>query len=116
MIEEPVRIVAPDGTGASRTEPKTSEDLLKKAYRHLVLVRTIDTRMLSLQRQGRIGFYVPSIGEEAAQVGSAMALAPEGWVFPAYREPGCALWRGAPLNALIAQCYGNVTDAQKGRQ
>ena len=116
MIEEPVRIVAPDGTVDSRTEPKLSEDLLKKAYRHLVLVRTIDTRMLSLQRQGRIGFYVPSIGEEAAQVGSAMALAPEDWVFPAYREPGCALWRGMPIEVLVAQCYGNALDTQKGRQ
>lgn len=116
MTEEPFRIIGPDGTFDPKAEPKLDEDLLKKGYRHLVLVRALDTRMLSLQRQGRIGFYVPSVGEEAAQVGSAMALTPEDWVFPAYREPGTALWRGAPLNALIAQCYGNATDAQKGRQ
>src|SRR3989304_2390363 len=78
MIEEPVRPGAPGGTVDSKREPKLSEDLLKKAYRHLVLVRTIDTRMLSLQRQGRIGFYVPSIGEAARPVGSARGLAPPG--------------------------------------
>ena len=44
--------------------------------------------MLSLQRQGRIGFYVPSSGEEAVQIGSVAALDGEDWIFPAYREPG----------------------------
>ncbi len=72
--------------------------------------------MLSLQRQGRIGFYVPSTGEEACQVGSAMALEKRDWVFPAYREPGCALWRGFAVETLIAQAYGNAMDPQRGRQ
>src|SRR5207244_2794507 len=90
--------------------------LLKRAYRYLVLVRTLDNRMLSLQRQGRIGFYVPSTGEEASQVGSAMALEKRDWVFPAYREPGAALWRGYSVETLIAQAYGNAKDPQQGRQ
>lgn len=89
---------------------------MQTAYRHLVLVRTLDTRMLSLQRQGRIGFYVPSTGEEACQVGSAMALEKRDWVFPAYREPGAAIWRGFPIEMLIAQAYGNAKDPQRGRQ
>lgn len=72
--------------------------------------------MLSLQRQGRIGFYVPSTGEEACQVGSAMALEARDWVFPAYREPGAAIWRGFPIETLIAQAYGNAKDPQRGRQ
>src|SRR2546428_1025081 len=72
--------------------------------------------MLSLQRQGRIGFYVPSTGEEAAQVGSAMALEKRDWVFPAYREPGAALWRGFSVATLMAQAYGNAKDPQQGRQ
>jgi len=72
--------------------------------------------MLSLQRQGRIGFWVPSSGEEAAQVGSGMALEKRDWVFPAYREPGAALWRGFPLETLIAQAFGNAKDPQQGRQ
>src|SRR5207249_4098304 len=84
--------------------------------RNLVLVRTLDSRMLSLQRQGRIGFYVPSTGEEACQVGSAMALEKRDWVFPAYREPGAAIWRGFPIETLIAQAYGNAADPQRGRQ
>ncbi len=113
---QPLRIINLDGTYDSKQEPKLSADALKKAYRELLLVRLLDTRMLSLQRQGRIGFYVPSIGEEACQVGSAMALEAKDWVFPAYREPGCALWRGIPLKLMVAQAYGNSLDTNKGRQ
>src|SRR5205807_5270680 len=101
-----LRIVDVDGTYDSKMEPKLPAEVLKTAYRHLVLVRTLDTRMLSLQRQGRIGFYVPSTGEEACQIGSAMALEKRDWVFPAYREPGAAIWRGFPLETLIAQATG----------
>ena len=114
--EDLLRVIDLDGTFDSKMEPNLSPDALKMGYRHLVLVRMLDTRMLSLQRQGRIGFYVPSTGEEACQVGSAMALEKRDWVFPAYREPGCALWRGFSVEKLIAQAYGNAMDAQKGRQ
>ena len=69
-----------------------------------------------MQRQGRIGFYVPMQGQEAAQVGCAAALHSEDWVFPAYRELGVALARGIPVKLLIDQFIGNAGDAMKGRQ
>src|SRR3989442_3873868 len=94
--EELLRIVELDGTYDSKREPKLSPAALKEAYRYLVMVRILDDRMLSLQRQGRIGFYVPSKGEEACQVGSAMALGNRDLVFPPYPEPGCAFVPGAP--------------------
>jgi len=86
------------------------------AYRIMVLARVIDERCLMLQRQGRIGFYVPMQGQEAAQVGAAMALTAEDWVFPAYRELGVALARGVPLRSLLNQFLGNSEDVLKGRQ
>ena len=111
-----LRIIDLDGTYEPGLEPKLSPETLLRAYRHLVQVRLLDARMLSLQRQGRIGFYIPSTGEEACQVGSALALNKEDWVFPAYREPGCALVRGLDLKLMIAQEYGNSLDVNKGRQ
>ncbi len=114
--EDLLRVIDLDGTYDSKLEPKLPADTLLRAYRDLVLVRLLDSRMLSLQRQGRIGFYVPSTGEEACQVGSALALNKEDWVFPAYREPGCALTRGLDLKLMIAQEYGNSLDVNKGRQ
>ncbi|MFG1530594.1 MAG: thiamine pyrophosphate-dependent enzyme, partial [Thermoplasmata archaeon] len=86
------------------------------AYRTMVLARAMDERCLSLQRQGRIGFYVPLEGQEAAQVGCALALDPKDWVFPAYRELGVALVRGVPVQELLDQFIGNSGDRLKGRQ
>ena len=63
--------------------------------------------MLSLQRQGRIGFYVPSTGQEACQIGAMYPLKKEDWVFPAYREPGAGLWRGFPLPLLVHSFFGD---------
>ncbi len=82
----------------------------------MVLARALDERCLSLQRQGRIGFYVPLEGQEAAQVGCALALDPKDWIFPAYRELGVALARGVTLPELLDQFIGNSGDRLKGRQ
>jgi pyruvate dehydrogenase E1 component alpha subunit/2-oxoisovalerate dehydrogenase E1 component alpha subunit len=82
----------------------------------MVLIRAMDARMVNLQRQGRIHFYGPITGQEAATVGSGYALGPDDWVFPALREAGVALLRGLPLEAMVAQCFGNARDTGKGRQ
>ncbi|MFZ0890817.1 MAG: thiamine pyrophosphate-dependent enzyme [Thermoplasmata archaeon] len=89
---------------------------LLDAYRFMVLARVVDERCLTLQRQGRIGFYVPMQGQEAAQVGAACALDPADWIFPAYRELGLALVRKVTLLELFDQFIGNSGDVLKGRQ
>lgn len=96
--------------------PAFPEEGLLDAYRLMVLARATDERCLSLQRQGRIGFYAPLMGQEAAQVGASRALAPEDWIFPAYRELAVALARGVSLRAIFDQLLGNADDLIKGRQ
>jgi pyruvate dehydrogenase E1 component alpha subunit len=106
------------GPGASGTTPAPllPPERLLDLYRTMVLIRSVDERCLSLQRQGRIGFYVPLQGQEAAQVGCATALDADDWIFPAYRELGVALVRGVPLQRLLDQFIGNSGDTLKGRQ
>ncbi len=110
------QIVGLDGSYDEKLEPKLSEDELLRLYHHMVLTRVLDTRAVALQRQGRIGFFVPSHGEEAVQIGSGYALGPEDWMVPAYREQGAALFRGFPMKTLVSQLYGNKNDLLKGRQ
>jgi pyruvate dehydrogenase E1 component alpha subunit len=86
------------------------------AYRVMVLARQTDERCLSLQRQGRIGFYAPLQGQEAAQVGAGLAMHEEDWAFPAYRELGYALSRGVPLQPIVDQLFADSGDLTKGRQ
>lgn len=96
--------------------PEMAAEDLRSMYEWMVRIRIFDARMISLQRQGRISFFVPSLGEEAAQIGTAFALRPEDWAFPAYREQGVALYRGYPLEAMLCQMLGNSEDLLKGRQ
>ncbi|HEY6839369.1 MAG TPA: thiamine pyrophosphate-dependent enzyme, partial [Geobacteraceae bacterium] len=57
--------------------PAFSRQETAKLYELLVLSRTFDERALSLQREGRIGTYPSILGQEATQVGSALALEEE---------------------------------------
>jgi 2-oxoisovalerate dehydrogenase E1 component alpha subunit len=95
--------------------PQIADETLKQLYRTLVLVRIVDERMMRLQRTGRLGFYMMSQGEEATHMAVA-ALRDTDWVFPSYREPGAAFWRGYTLKEYICQLYGNAGDPVKGRQ
>ncbi|MBD3777932.1 MAG: pyruvate dehydrogenase (acetyl-transferring) E1 component subunit alpha [Micrococcales bacterium] len=76
-------------------------DALRGLYRDMVLVRRFDTEATALQRQGELGLWAQSLGQEAAQVGSGRALAPQDYVFPSYREHGVAHTRGLDLTQIL---------------
>ena len=61
-----------------------SEELIREFFEKLILSRTFNSRCLSLQREGRLGTYPSIYGQEASQVGSALALSAEDWVFPSF--------------------------------
>jgi 2-oxoisovalerate dehydrogenase E1 component alpha subunit len=111
------RIVAEDGSVVGDPAGIALGDAeVLQLYRWMVLNRTLDERMVSLQRQGRIGFYIGSIGEEATVFGAAAAMAEDDWLFPCYREHGAALLRGLPLATFLCDLFGNAGDPMKGRQ
>ena len=111
-----VRLLADDGTIPKGHDPELPDDTLLYLYEQMVQVREFDRRMLMLQRQGRIGFYGPILGQEAATVGSVAALEARDWLFPALREGAAAMMRGLSLTEAINQLIGNGADRCKGRQ
>jgi len=102
--------------GAAADDLDLGTDDFRRMHEAMVRVRALDERGLMSQRQGRIGFYVPSSGEEGHQVGAAYALRPDDWCFPSYRVPGVAVFRGAPLSRMVANLFGNRDDFCLGRQ
>lgn len=98
-----------------RSGALSSEQLLE-LYRAMLRVRILDDRMITLQRQGRVGFYGACTGQEAATLGTAYALRPTDWIFPALREASAMLMRGFPLVPWLAQVFGNSADVTRGRQ
>ena len=109
-------VLREDGGVVSARDPHLPPERLAYLYETMVRVREFDRRMLVLQRQGRIGFYGPILGQEAATVGSVAALEERDWIFPALREGAAAIMRGLPLPVAIAQLVGNQLDRCKGRQ
>jgi pyruvate dehydrogenase E1 component alpha subunit len=115
--DEPVSILADDGTVKPGTRaPEIPDEVALKLYRGMLQVRLVDDRMMKLQRQGRLGFAMSSLGEEATHFGAAFALRDSDWIFPSYREPGVFFWRGYTLKDYVNQLHGNVEDPIKGRQ
>jgi pyruvate dehydrogenase E1 component alpha subunit len=96
--------------------PRLSDAECLRLFRELLKVRLVDERFMKLQRQGRLGFYMQSIGEEATHIGVAYALRNSDWVFPSYREPGVAFYRGYTLRDFSNQLFGNAEDPVRGRQ
>jgi len=115
-VVDALRVIRDDGSTDPRLDPKLPKDQAVAMYRWMTLERILDNRMLALQRQGRIGFYGPSLGQEAAIVGAALAMDPDDWIVPQYREPAAALVRGMPLKELVCQFMGNAEDPAKGHQ
>ena len=105
-----------DTSWVERPEDVFSNEEVLRGYRFMALTRELDNRLTALQRQGRIGFHVGSLGEEAAILGATLALREQDWVFPCYRELGAALLKGLPLQQFVDNMFGNARDTVRGRQ
>jgi 2-oxoisovalerate dehydrogenase E1 component alpha subunit len=82
---------------------------LRSLYRDMFLIRRFDQESTALQRQGQLALWVPLTGQEAAQIGSGRALAPQDYAFPTYREHGVALTRGVELSDIL-RLFRGVTN------
>ncbi|MDM5197746.1 pyruvate dehydrogenase (acetyl-transferring) E1 component subunit alpha [Fictibacillus enclensis] len=82
------------------------ESLVKTLYTKMLRARLFDRKGVNLQRQGRIGTYVPFEGQEAAQIGSSMAMEEGDWMFPTYRDHGATLTFGHSLKNVLLYWKG----------
>ena len=122
----PVQLVQPDGRRV--LDPEYSSlvadvdgSALRALYQDMVITRRLDAEATALQRQGQLGLWAPSRGQEASQVGSAHALRADDFAFTSYREHGVVycrgvdpaavtpLWRGTALSGWDPYAH-NVTN------
>ena len=98
--------------GKLRGASPMSHDNVVDALRLMLLSRAVDDRLIKLQRMGKVGVYGPVHGQEAAVIGSAMALDPgRDWIVPASREHPAMLRHGLPLKNMFATYMGNFDAA-----
>ncbi|MCM2358565.1 MAG: pyruvate dehydrogenase (acetyl-transferring) E1 component subunit alpha [Geobacteraceae bacterium] len=102
-----LEILDPQGNADEGLLPPLPEEEIMRMYELLVLSRAFDERALSLQREGRIGTYPSILGQEASQVGSALAIARGDRVFPSFRETGVQIALGYPIHLLLQYWGGD---------
>jgi 2-oxoisovalerate dehydrogenase E1 component alpha subunit len=111
-----IRVLNEDHKAVGAWNPRLDPAVLIKGLRDMVLTRAFDDRMVRVQRQGKISFYVKSTGEEATAVAFANAIEKDDMCFPSYRQQGFLIARGCPLVEMMCQCFSNARDPMKGRQ
>jgi 2-oxoisovalerate dehydrogenase E1 component alpha subunit len=75
--------------------------LLRRLYAELVRGRRYNRQATALTQQGRLAVYPSSTGQEACQIAAALALHPQDWLFPSYRDTLAVVARGVePVEAL----------------
>ena len=96
--------------------PEYDSDWLRELHGHMLRTRTLEQRMILLQRTGRIPFVGPAVGMEGAVIGTAAATEERDWLWSGLREGGAALMRGLPLEDYVGHMFANANDPSKGRQ
>jgi pyruvate dehydrogenase E1 component alpha subunit len=105
---EYLQVLDESGKADIKLMPSISKDKIKEIYELMVLLRAFDEKSFSLQRQGRIGTYIQFKGQEASQLGSALALTDKDWMFPMYRSNGALIVRKHPMHKLLQYGGGDI--------
>jgi 2-oxoisovalerate dehydrogenase E1 component alpha subunit len=116
MRKQLVRVLDDDGQALGEWVPDLSLDEKLAGLRHMVLLRTFDARMLRAHRQGKVSFYMQSLGEEAVACAQRRALRAGDMHFPTYRQQGLLIASGYPIVEMMNQILSNENDPLKGRQ
>ena len=109
-----IQLLSPTGelVKNATTEPYLSvvealgDEQLRDFYRQMAIIRRFDTEAANLQRQGQLALWIPSHGQEGAQVGSGYAARSQDHIFPAYREHVVARIRGVEPMRIIEMLRG----------
>jgi 2-oxoisovalerate dehydrogenase E1 component alpha subunit len=116
MRKQLVRVLDDEGRAVGEWEPEMPVEEKRLGLRNMLLVRSFDARMLRAHRQGKISFYMQSLGEEAIACGQQRALRPGDMHFPTYRQQGLLISAGYPLVSMMNQVLSNELDPLHGRQ
>ncbi len=84
-----------------------SFDRLRDLYRLMAVGRRLEQQAIALARQGVLGVYASSRGQEACEVGAVAALEDQDWLFPTYRDSLAAFARGVDMAEILALFVGS---------
>jgi pyruvate dehydrogenase E1 component alpha subunit len=110
---ETFQIINEDGEIVNEAAmPDLSNEQLQELMRRMVYTRIWDQRAISLNRQGRLGFYAPVSGQEASMLGTQFALDKDDWILPGYRDIPQLVFHGLPLHQAFLFSRGHFQGGQ----
>jgi pyruvate dehydrogenase E1 component alpha subunit len=103
-----LQVLREDGTLADAPPAELTPERLREALRWMKVARVFDGRAIALQRQGKSLTYAGMHGQEAALVGSALALdAARDYIVPQYRESIALAIHGFGLDRFFLYLRGH---------
>lgn len=92
------------------------KEKMLKMYRYMYLSRRFDETMSELNKQKRIvGSIHTGVGEEGASVGITMALSPQDYISPSYRDLGAMLAGGMTTLEVMGMLFAKECGHTRGR-
>ncbi|GLO66519.1 thiamine pyrophosphate-dependent dehydrogenase E1 component subunit alpha [Oceanobacillus kimchii] len=99
----------------SESQLGVSNDIALEMYEMMLLARKLDERMWLLNRAGKIPFVISCQGQEAAQVGAALALnRTSDYIAPYYRDLGVVLSFGMSARDVMLSAFAKSEDPNSG--
>lgn len=111
-----IGIMNEKGIANKKLMPRLSKEDIKRLYELMIITRVFDSKAIVLQRQGRLGTYAPTLGQEATIIGSSYALKKSDWIIPAFRENGMFIHRNYPIDMLFQFWAGNEAGMSKVKE
>lgn len=110
-----VQILDKDGNVVNEDlVPDLSDERLVELMERMVFSRILHERSMALARQGRLGFYAPTAGQEASQIASHYALEKQDWIYPGYRDIPQLIMHGLPVYKAFLWSRGHVEGGMYG--
>lgn len=104
-----VQVLDPEGNVVDKDLlPDLSDDELVQLMERMVWSRILHERSTALNRQGRLGFYAPTWGQEASQIGSVSPLTEDDFLLPGYRDVPQLVIHGLPLHKAFLWSRGHM--------
>lgn len=85
-----------------------SDEQLVEFMEKMVWERALHEQTMNFSRQGRMGFYAPTAGEEASEMGTVLAMEKNDYLLPAYRDIPQLIQHGATVTEAFLWSRGHV--------
>lgn len=108
-VFEPIQILDETGKVVNKDlMPDLSDEELVALFEDMLWSRALNDRSTTLARQGRLGFFAPTVGQEASQLASLFAFNRGDVLLPGYRDVPQLVKHGLPLHKAFLWSRGHV--------